>query len=768
LESPDDTEAGLTRQATEANRQLSWRALMSNRLSSMVFALTGVRISMSEEGYTFAFSTRFYLSLITMAGRVLPVAVLGIVSLVFLSSVSKFPFYGPTTNVEEVAYYYTSAGNFIRYGFLKTTFLQDYSNSSDPAGHPYVYNHMPPGPDIFVALILKASGGNYRLLRLIFWLIFLAGMGCYFRFAGLILGRSGWAGAGYAILFLNPLVLLWTMDDPLYAAFPLFAFLPILALDAYYRTGSRRYIYLMLALTLVGSVYLDYLSLLVVIYCWVLLYLTRLIRLDGKHLRMFLGIICCGVLLHLFQNLAYLGPALFAKELHMMLTNRILGVPSKETMKAFYQSIGVVHHGSTPLNLHGFVNNVFAGFSFPGRGPIMLTLALIVALVLLRNVRTNPPGGSITLPRGEATAVVGYFGRLAIWISGTITLPMVMFPAFTQEYGLYGVGLSAYFLAIGAIAVTSKAVQQVILQWPKGFPRLGTNLWQFVMAVVLVLSLTTGLWHAVRSNLKSLRFARSQLTVRSMGTPGVPERIIANRLDSTTIELSWTRVTDMTEYRIEMDGDFRTPFTQIATTGGGVTSARINGLAANRTYSFRVRACHRENCSPYSQEVSTPSVGRDLLAERPVRFSDANRVGLAPAPFQHAKLQEIHQYFRGHTFMTNINAIVVGFFAEEAGRGVCGPASLPDKGDIDPAQCHSFYVRLQDRSTRMRPEYFFFFPRDLFPGFSDCLPSAVYPTLQRGGDDCIALTQKRLSNRFDKIYDNGLFEVFDLQSPRRW
>ena len=111
--------------------------------------------------------------------------------------------------------------------------------------------------------------------------------------------------------------------------------------------------------------------------------------------------------------------------------------------------------------------------------------------------------------------------------------------------------------------------------------------------------------------------------------------------------------------------------------------------------------------------------------------------------------------------MTNINPVAVGFFAEEAGHGVCELASLPEAGDIDPGGCHVSYMRQQEYYRTVRPRYFFFF-RELFPGFSQCLPSAYYPMLERGGDRCFEAMQERLAARFERVTDTGLFEVYDL------
>jgi hypothetical protein len=105
--------------------------------------------------------------------------------------------------------------------------------------------------------------------------------------------------------------------------------------------------------------------------------------------------------------------------------------------------------------------------------------------------------------------------------------------------------------------------------------------------------------------------------------------------------------------------------------------------------------------------------------------------------------------------------VLVGFFAGEAGHGVCEPSSVPEGGGVDPGRCRVANARHQAQLSETRPRYFFFF-RGLFPGFSECLPSKGLPLLGRGGDSCLELMQDRLSARYERVYRSRLFDVFDL------
>ena len=582
-------------------------------------------------------------------GVLLPVIVLLVLSVAFLGSVIGFPYYGPLSNVEELTLMYTAAQNFIAYGFLHSMFLQDLSTSSRPADHPYVYNHMPPGPDIFIAVLLKVTGGSYRLVRLVFWAVLLAGMVCYFRFGELILQRFGVSGAGYAILLISPYMILHKFDDPLYAPAPLLMFLPLLTLQSYYQSARWGYLALTLAVGLVSSVYLDYLTLLMVSWCWGLLYFSQLLQLRRRHLFAFAGVIVGGLVLHLAQNFLYLGQELFFRELGMTISNRITGLPTKDELKAFYQTHGLVHHGAESINLEGFLYHLWLGVTFPGRLSLALTAMLGTVWVVGRNVRWWKDRRSMAITRGPEVFALGRrFVALWGWVMGTILLPMVMLPAFTQEYGIHGTGLHWYFLGIAATASVLYGVRAAVGQMPREMgPILSRTFFNAFLALVVLGLLGNVVWRVVTYQIGESRIAA---------------------------------------------------------------------------------AVYRE------------------------------------AKFY--KLDEIRRRFSGEVFMTNINPVTVGFFAGEAGHGVCEMPSLPETGDIDPGRCHVSYVRQQEYHRSVRPRYFFFF-RELFPGFAECLPSDLMPMQHRGGDDCVRRMEDRLTARFEKVYENALFLVFDLAASTR-
>ena len=442
-------------------------------------------------------------------GIVLPVGVLVLLSIVFLGSVIGFPYYSPVSNVEELTLMYTAAQNYITYGFLHSMFLQDLSTSSRAADHPYVYNHMPPGPDIFIAVMLKVTGGSYRLVRLVFWAVFLAGMVCYFRFAERVLQGFGVTGAGYAILLLSPYMILQKFDDPLYAPAPLLMFLPLLTLQGYYRTGRWWYLASTLGVGLVSAVYLDYLTLLMVSWCWALLYFTQLVQLRLRHVVVFAAVIIGGLVLHLMQNFLYLGQELFFRELGMTISNRITGLPTKEELKGFYQTHGLVHHGAESLNVLGFLYHLWLGLTFPGRMPLVVTAVVATVWVVGRNARWRKDRQSMVITRDPEVLALGRrFVALWGWVVGTILLPMIMLPAFTQEYGIHGTGLQWYFLGIAATASVLYGVRAAVDAMPQQpGSTLSQNLFNVLLGLVVLGLLGNMVWRVVTYQLGQFHIA---------------------------------------------------------------------------------------------------------------------------------------------------------------------------------------------------------------------------------------------------------------------
>src|SRR5437867_8494346 len=190
--------------------------------------------------------------------------------IVYADSLKNSHVFSPYSLPEESAYTYTSARNFIAFGYLNSGFLQDFATSAAQADHPYVYDHMPPGPDILTSILLNASGGKYTFTRIVFSTIAVVGFVVYLLFARLLLAEYSLKGAGLIVLFLGPWILLQIMERQIYSPFPLLAFLPMyfygLCQKSHWQYWRRFYVGLFVIC--VSAFYLEYSLSSGFICCW--------------------------------------------------------------------------------------------------------------------------------------------------------------------------------------------------------------------------------------------------------------------------------------------------------------------------------------------------------------------------------------------------------------------------------------------------------------------------------------------------------------------
>jgi hypothetical protein len=405
----------------------------------------------------------------------------------FLVTLIRFPYFSPNATVDEQLAYYQVARNFNEYGFLNSMLLHDLSSSSRPEHHPFIYNHMPPGPEIAVALLMRLFGENFAAIRLVFAGIFVLGILCFLRVAGIVLGAAGLVGSGFAMFFVDPHALMRTIDHPAYSPFPLLAFLPLVALGRYYDRGGHLALGVGLAAVFMASVYLVYQQLLMVLVSWIALSLLGIVRVDRRHLLMFIGVTASGVLLHFAQSLLLLGPSVFVKELQFTLANRMFAVPANDELRAFYQSIAVVHQGFHQLDLGALLATLWRALHVAGSLSVTRTLIPLVALALIislvRVAKFDRLVGVLRIPRGDSTAMLRYFGALTVWAAATIVVPLLMFPAYSVSYQLSGANF--FFLAIVGTAGMAYLAREIVAALRK-LGRPGAVAWRDWSQVGLV------------------------------------------------------------------------------------------------------------------------------------------------------------------------------------------------------------------------------------------------------------------------------------------
>jgi hypothetical protein len=87
--------------------------------------------------------------------------------------------------------------------------------------------------------------------------------------------------------------------------------------------------------------------------------------------------------------------------------------------------------------------------------------------------------------------------------------------------------------------------------------------------------------------------------------PAAPSGLTATAASSSQIHLAWTdNANNETGYRIERKTGATGTYSEIATVGANVVSYASSGLAANTTYSYRVRAFNDGGSSAYSNEAN--------------------------------------------------------------------------------------------------------------------------------------------------------------------
>lgn len=429
------------------------------------------------------------------AGTWLGVPILAGYALLFLVALARFPLVGPVATVDEQLIYYQTARNFVQYGFLNSGFLHDLSTSSNPAHHPYIYSHMPAGPEVFIAVLMKIFGERWGLIRLVFAAVFFVGIVYFLRFVQLVLTRHGLNGAGYALLFLSPFTVLHAIDHPAYSPFPLFLFFPVMALQRYYATGRAVHYWMALTSVLVASLYAVTLSFILFCVAWSLVWLLGLVRLEFRHLAAMILVGGSGILLHLLQGMWFLGPGVFFEELRITLSNRMFGEPSVQEVMAFYRTHDIVVHGTHHFDPFSSLVSINKSLRFPGRLAFVLLALVAVAWGILRIGRFDRTNRTLFVPVDATSASfrtsVSLTARLVVWAVFSILVPLALFPAYTGDYGLQGLG--EFLLAVVAVAVLAYTTRELLAEGRGLLSALRPDeVWLRGLALVIVLAVFLG------------------------------------------------------------------------------------------------------------------------------------------------------------------------------------------------------------------------------------------------------------------------------------
>ncbi len=382
--------------------------------------------------------------IVTTAG----IAMVAFLFIVYIWKSAGAQYFTPFSLLEEAAYTFISANNYLHFGYLNSGFLQDFATNLNPADHPYIYNHMPPGPDLVTSALLWMSGGDYREVRFIFAVTLLIGMAVYLLFARELMHFLGVRLYGLVLLLITPWALIQLFDRQVYSLFPLLTFLPLLFGLRFLRTNNIVYLAGAAGIITLSALYLEYSLLSAVIFCWGMLYITQLVPLRLRHMLVIGAAFAVGIGAHLLQNMLVLGWHNFVQELQYTISNRVTGYPTQGQLEGFYHRLGVLHHGSHPIQLHALAAQAAANFSVTAAssGAAMLLACGLWALCGSA-VSFGGAEGRLSFDRHAAVERLSLLGRMTVWIVITILAPIILFPAFAQEVNLRGVG-NFFFLAL--------------------------------------------------------------------------------------------------------------------------------------------------------------------------------------------------------------------------------------------------------------------------------------------------------------------------------
>lgn len=769
----------------------------------------GVRFECREEGYAVSLS---WTGIVIGFGNLLAISLIVSMYGLFVVSLLRFEYYGPITNIEETAYSWNIGRNFARYGFMQTLFLQDVGHSPYAADHPYTYNHQPPGADVITGAFMSIFPENFRLLRIFFSVIFLVGLMTFFAFANVILRQFTLPLASYTAIFLSGWIMFQGFDKQTSYHHPLLLFGPLLLYHYWSVSRNRIYLVLALLLTLAASFILDYVVLAAVLWGWAFLYLTKILPVSFRQASLFGAVIVLGIVLHLLQNMLYLGWDLFIRELAMTIGNRTIGVPSQATMTEFYREISLVHHGSRPPQPGVLVQQLIRQFSFelslpPGAAWYALWVALLMlGLSIVPRLKLVREPITIMLLRGQWLDDIGCIVRLWVWIFGTITIPNVMFPAFNQEVVLAGSGVTLWYLSIGTVALVACGVHcagDVCLRS-----------WRFLVASrqvahprprpIITSALSSPKNGASASlpgsapDVASARLDRPELTSDTphrlqwrhvvkpaiallfIGLAGLiltlvagirineiprPLRIAIYIIGLSTVVLllaqaaSWLVQTP--GFGPAIAWAWRKAYTVARTALVPVNAPRMRRIG--RSSGRWAWTALTIVIAPLISFVLLAFCGMLMYEAGSARLSEYRTLRGIVSELKYARLSDLRA-FQGELFMTNINTPIIGFFTESPGFGVCGLDSVPSLADFDTSACKVAFMRRHEYWDNQLPRYFFFFRApELFPGFADCIPVSTLQSVTRESN-CVEQLRQRLAERASLVFDNGIFEVFEIHA----
>lgn len=681
----------------------------------------------------------------------------------------QHPYFNNFSNVEDWAYTNIAARNYLNFGFLRTLFLQDYAASMFPEDHPFIYNHMPPGPDLLTALFLLLTGGDHHWTRIIFGALVLPGLYFYVRFVKLVFEPHGIPGAALALLVAGPYVVLNHFQAEVHSAFLFLMFGPMCLVIESNMRGERWRFRVAVAMTFLLSIYIQYILLAAAMFAWIFLYFCRIAPIGRKQMLIIVGTIIAGIAAHLLQNLIYLGPNLFFTELLYTLGNRTIGVPTQEELRDFYINAGLVHHGSQRANLEYLVSTLVGNLKFRFAVllvPMLAVWMLAAVLYWFYSSRIPEVRSHFSMSSGigeEDRGRLLFFIRLFAWAALTIIAVILLFPAHTQEVNLssYG-GINLLLLAVPCAAIIGQGLS---LGRPIVAPGNGKRFmnWMAARRELVVVVFT---WACV-AFLAVIVIALAKFWPRSL------------------IDHSWAAVVQSATNLLISRASWMIGFAVFGVIAGAclwrfwpnpesVPNGRVdkplepNQVDTSQFGGAQIGKAGRAHLVVLGGVVRAFLILAALLTTIAIVTRDtqelARILNKAGEPVDLAPLVSLRAY-KGQLFMTNINVPSIGYFAESPGYGVCGRNAVGTDGTLKVKECKIQQMRRTEYWLSQRPAHFIYFKQGrVFPGFATCWPKGAYLGVLRGGSGCNEELGERLAANFRMVASNHLFDVYDLGS----
>jgi hypothetical protein len=311
-----------------------------------------------------------------IAAGMVVIAVAGMALTFWVKDSSRVDDFAP----EETVLDYLGGYNFVTHGFIARGLLTDHSLDFSPEDPPVYYTHMPPLPIIIIGGLISAGVDTLPSIRLVMIIVFILGLTAVLAFFWRLL--TPWHGiAVVGLLALNAYHVFPMIDHTTHAYWPGLFFLVLWAVA---RSADRQRFLWLAAATLLVVSWMNYIQLLVLVVTLAGLWVVRLSAFTLKRVLILAGVAAGGVLTHVIQNVAVLGPSVAWHDIIYSVGNRVFGQPTREVLRAFSQDNNLILWG---VNSGGHSGNplvaIWAQFS-PLIVAVLLPLAGLGALAYLR------------------------------------------------------------------------------------------------------------------------------------------------------------------------------------------------------------------------------------------------------------------------------------------------------------------------------------------------------------------------------------------------